>query len=68
MFDPRTHLALALIYGLTVIFIRDTIWLLGAWGVLLVFIGLRMLWAARRPAALREDAAQVTSPRRAFRR
>ncbi len=40
MFDPRTHLALALIYGLLVIFIRDTIWLLGAWGILLIFIGL----------------------------
>ncbi len=40
MFDPRTHLALALIYGLLVIFIRDTIWLLGAWGILLILIGL----------------------------
>ncbi len=40
MFDPRTHLALALIYGLTVVFIRSNGWLLGAWGLLLVLIGL----------------------------
>ncbi|MBL0714541.1 MAG: energy-coupling factor transporter transmembrane protein EcfT [Desulfosarcina sp.] len=40
MFDPRTHLALALIYGLVVIFSRDSIWLTGEWGVLLAVIGL----------------------------
>ncbi len=40
MFDPRTHLALALIYSLVVVFIRDTALLLSAWGVLLVLIGL----------------------------
>ncbi|MDX1269269.1 MAG: energy-coupling factor transporter transmembrane component T [Oceanisphaera sp.] len=40
MFDPRTHLALALIYGLVVIFIRDAALLLSAWGLLLVLIGL----------------------------
>lgn len=40
MFDPRTHLALALVFGLVVIFLRDTAWLLGAWGVLLAVIGL----------------------------
>ena len=40
MFDPRTHLALSLIYGLVVIFSRDSIWLTGEWGVLLAIIGL----------------------------
>jgi energy-coupling factor transport system permease protein len=40
MFDPRTHLVLALIFGLIVIFARDTAWLLSAWGVLFVVIGL----------------------------
>ncbi len=40
MFDPRTHLALALIYGLVVIFIRDTAGLAIAWGILFAVIGL----------------------------
>lgn len=40
MFDPRTHLVLALIYGLVVVFIRDPALLLSAWGLLLVLIGL----------------------------
>ncbi len=40
MFDPRTHLVLALIYGLVVVFIRDAALLLSAWGLLLVLIGL----------------------------
>ena len=40
MFDPRTHLALALIYGAFVIFIRDTTGLVTAWSILLAVIGL----------------------------
>ncbi len=40
MFDPRTHLALALIYGAVVIFIRDTTGLVAAWSILLAVIGL----------------------------
>ncbi len=40
MFDPRTHLALALIYGLVVIFIRNTAGLVIAWAILLLVIGL----------------------------
>jgi energy-coupling factor transport system permease protein len=46
MFDPRTHLALALIYGLVVIFTRDIAWLWGAWSILLVVIGLSGQWRA----------------------
>ena len=38
MFDPRTHLALALIYGAVVIFIRDTTGLVAAWSILLAVI------------------------------
>ena len=40
MFDPRTHLALALLYGLVVIFVRDLVGLMLAWGVLFALIGL----------------------------
>ncbi len=40
MFDPRTHLALALIYGLVVIFIRNTTGLVITWGILVALIGL----------------------------
>jgi energy-coupling factor transport system permease protein len=38
MFDPRTHLVLALIYALVVIFLRDAAWLAGAGLLLLAFI------------------------------
>jgi energy-coupling factor transport system permease protein len=38
VFDPRTHLALALIYGAVVIFIRDTTGLVAAWSILLAVI------------------------------
>jgi energy-coupling factor transport system permease protein len=40
MLDPRTHLALALIYGFAVIFSRDSIWLAGEWALLLAVIAL----------------------------
>ncbi len=40
MFDPRTHLALALLYGLVVVFVRDLVGLMLAWGVLFALIGL----------------------------
>lgn len=46
MFDPRTHLVLALTYGLVVIFLRNTVWLLGAWGLLVMVIGLTSKLAA----------------------
>ena len=38
MLDPRTHLALALIYGCVVIFSRSSIWLAGEWALLLAVI------------------------------
>ncbi|MGD9251700.1 MAG: energy-coupling factor transporter transmembrane component T [Desulfobacterales bacterium] len=44
MFDPRTHLALALIYGFVVIFSRNVIWLAGEWALLLAVIVLTGQW------------------------
>ena len=38
MLDPRTHLALALIYGCVVIFSRHSIWLAIEWALLLAVI------------------------------
>ena len=38
MLDPRTHLALALVYGFVVIFSRNPAWLAGEWALLVAVI------------------------------